>query len=112
MVKTEDKFGSWLKQERREAGLSQEQLAREIGKKQSWVSDIERGLPHNLTRKEVRHIAEVLKTSEEAALSAAGYYPTASGSDPQTELLLSLWPRVPTETRQAILTIMEGAARN
>ncbi len=55
----QDRFLALLRQARREAGLTQVDLARRIGEEQSFVSKVERG-ERRLDILELRHICQAL----------------------------------------------------
>lgn len=87
-------FGKWLSRARKGAGKTQEQLADHLGKHQTFISNIERGLPHNLSRADVIEIAGYLAADEDAAMIAAGYYPTRNdGEDYDLSELLEMFRR-------------------
>lgn len=75
-------FGEWLYSKRKEAGLTQGQLAEKAHISTSYVSTLERQQEHTVTgatpqpdREIVVSLAKVLKTDVSEALFAAGYAP-------------------------------------
>lgn len=81
-------FGRWLYTRRREAGLSQEVLARRAGCSKNYISRLERAIRHPVTgappqpsRKIVEGIALALGVHPAEALRAAGYLPEVEVED-------------------------------
>lgn len=75
-------FGKWLSAKRREAGLTQGQLARKAGISTSYVSTLERQQPHSITDAPpqpaidvVESLAKALNENLDDARLAAGYAP-------------------------------------
>jgi transcriptional regulator with XRE-family HTH domain len=76
-------FGEWLLTARKQAGLTQEQLAQKAGISKPYVGTLENARPHTTTgatpqpdREKVVALAKALNKSEDDALLAAGYAPT------------------------------------
>lgn len=101
-------FGEWLKAARKAAGKTQTDAGEAIGKLQGVMSDIERGMNHNLTRTEVKALAEWLGASVDEALVAAGFFTLPVDADPSTKRLIDAWTTFSREQRAALLTIIDS----
>lgn len=102
----ETNFGKWLARARKGAGKTQEELALHLGKHQTFISNIERGLPHNLSRLDVTAIAAYLAVDEDAALLAAGYYPSRNeGEESELSELLEMFKRATKADQEIMLRV-------
>lgn len=98
-------FGQWLRNKRKDASLTQGQLARKSGISTSYVSTLERGQRHTVTNADplpkpdiVEAIAKALTVPVDEARLAAGY---AASEDNDPHGLASGLNRLSPE-RQAI----------
>jgi transcriptional regulator with XRE-family HTH domain len=77
---TTDTLGPYIRQLREERGLTQEELAKAIGKTQKWTSDIERGKYPHSTPETLRTLAAFLGVPFEDLMLRARFADSQGGA--------------------------------
>ncbi len=109
------KFGEWLYDARRRAGLSQEKLAEKADVSKNYISIIERDHPHPVSgtlpspsRKVIVALASALGEPEQIALQLAGYSSEETyfeGED--QDKLIAFYGDMSQSDREAVLTMAQ-----
>lgn len=88
-------FAAWLKRTRLDAGLSQEELASQIGVKKAYVSKWETAKPDIPTLPRLVRLSKALGTPLTAALGAMGYLKPDRDIQPHVMRLLHYYQSLP-----------------
>lgn len=108
-------FGGWLRQVRRDSGRTQQEVGEAIGKDQSKISDLERGMSPSLTASEVRALADFLRVPVDVPMRLSGHWMLTDTSelleDSRTERLTAIWRSLPDDKRDTLLLVADGLSR-
>lgn len=88
-------FAAWLKRTRRDAGLSQPELAAQIGVQKAYISKWETAKPDVPTLPRLVRLSNVLGTPLTAALEAMGYLKPNREIEPHVMRLLHYYQSLP-----------------
>lgn len=113
-------FGQWLRRNRKDRGLSQEELGKRVGRTKQYISGLERAAPHPNTGKPAqvtpdgaKLLAKHLNLPPEEAMRAAGFYPSpANGDDPRRLRLVAYFDGLTEEDRDRALALIESFYRH
>jgi transcriptional regulator with XRE-family HTH domain len=88
-------FAAWLKRTRRDAGLSQPELAAQIGVQKAYISKWETAKPDIPTLPRLVRLSSALGTPLTAALEAMGYLKPNREIEPHVMRLLHYYQSLP-----------------
>jgi len=88
-------FAAWLRRTRRDAGLSQPELAAQIGVQKAYISKWETAKPDIPTLPRLVRLSSVLGTPLTAALEAMGYLNPNREIEPHVMRLLHYYQALP-----------------
>jgi transcriptional regulator with XRE-family HTH domain len=92
-----EKFGDWLKQNRKSRGWSQRLLASKSGLTDSYISMLETAVRPGISRDAVIKIANALEINPSLALSAAGFLPPSPPAFNEREIRYERTPSFITQ---------------
>jgi len=100
-------LGQAIRAIRREAGLSQKEVAEAAGIDQSYMSMIESGQRHNPGTRIIARLAQVLQVSIDELAAHAGYLPRPQPANPLSERVLRLFRQLPRWRQQDVVAQLE-----
>jgi transcriptional regulator with XRE-family HTH domain len=93
-------FAAWLRRTRRDAGLSQPELAAQIGVQKAYISKWETAKPDVPTLPRLVRLSNVLGTPLTAALEAMGYLKPNREIEPHVMRLLYYYQALPKQEQK------------
>ena len=93
-------FAAWLKQNREDAGLSQDELALQIGVKKAYISKWETAKPGVPTIPRLVRLTKALGVPLTAALETMGYLNPDRDLEPHVMRLLHYYQSLPREEQK------------
>lgn len=93
-------FAAWLKRTREDAGLSQPELAAQIGVQKAYISKWETAKPDVPTLPRLVRLSSALGTPLTAALEAMGYLKPNREIEPHVMRLLHYYQSLPKQEQQ------------
>lgn len=113
-------FGRWLREAREAVPLTQDQLAKLIGKKKAYISKLEKGTPHTTTKTPplvpldtLANIVKELRTPITEPLKAYGLLKeTGMLLDSREAQAVKLWRRLPQSQRELIFDFIRLTAKH
>src|SRR5262245_61513875 len=93
-------FAAWLKRTREDAGLSQPELAEQIGVQKAYISKLETAKPDIPTLPRLVRLSKVLGTPLTAALEVMSYLKPARDIEPHVMRLLHYYQSLPKQEQK------------
>jgi len=100
-------LGEAIRAIRREAGLTQKEVAEAAGIDQSYLSMIESDLRPNPGTRIIARLAQVLQVSIDELAARAGYLPNPQPADPLAERAMRLFKRLPRWRQEDVVAQLE-----
>lgn len=100
-------LGQAIRAIRKDAGLSQKELAEAAGIDQSYLSMIESGQRRNPGTRIISRLALALQVSIDDLAARAGFVPRQQQPDPLTERALRLFRQLPRWRQQDVIAQLE-----
>ncbi len=100
-------LGQAIRAIRREAGLSQKEVAEAAGIDQSYMSMIESGQRRNPGTRIIARLAQVLQVSIDELAAHAGYLPRPQPANPLSERVLRLFRQLPRWRQEDVVAQLE-----